>query len=295
MNKEEDMLVDNDWIVDEYGYEVMAKLIDRGSNQEFVLCPKTKRGILAKIHLDDKRTVKRVKYNNGKWQGMLDNGNVINLEEGFMKENFRKKFLEECQNLGHKKMVTIPTGSSRCSLMNRFPSMQCEGAPHVKYMQGDTDSCVFSSLASAFHCTAIPSLKQAANILVMKSKQFSGGVRSMAKAKEVVQDHVKWLQAKKLKNDFNWERDMTKYMFVVGVIKDSQNSQQHAVTIFREWIFDSNEPYALPLNKNNLDICTWDVKDDNVIEDSLFVNFCGGWIFYEEKDRKKKILDNSLI
>jgi hypothetical protein len=88
---------------------------------------------------------------------------------------------------------------------------------------------------------------------------------------------------------------MTKYMFVVGVIKDSHNSQQHAVTIFREWIFDSNEPFALPLNKNNLDICTWDVKDGNVIEDSLFVNFCGGWIFYEEEDRKKKQLDNSVI
>jgi hypothetical protein len=51
----------------------------------------------------------------------------------------------------------------------------------------------------------------------------------------------------------------------------------------------------LPLNKNNLDICTWDVKDGNVIEDSLFVNFCGGWIFYEEEDRKKKQLDNSVI
>jgi hypothetical protein len=118
----------------------------------------------------------------------------------------------------------------------------------------------------------------------------------MAKAKEVVQEQVKWLQSKKLKNCFNWDRDLTKYMFVVGVIKDSHNSQQHAVTIFWEWIFDSNEPFALPLNKNNLDICTWDVKDGgNVIEDSLFVNFCGGWIFYEEKDRKKKILDNSVI
>jgi hypothetical protein len=293
---EEDMYVDSDWVVDEYGHEVMAKLIDRGSNKEFVLAfPNTKKGKLAIIHLDDKQTVKRVKYNNGQWLGMLDNEKVVNLEEGFMKENFRKRFLQECQNLGPREFVPIPTGTSRCSLMKQFPTMKCEGAPSMKYMQGNVDSCVFSSLASAFHCTGIPSLMQAGNILVMRSKKFSGGSKSMTKAKKVVQDHVRWLESKKLKNDFDWESDLTNYMFVVGVMKDSHNSQQHAVTIFREWIFDSNEPYALPLNKNNLDICTWDVKPGNVIEKSVFVNFCGGWIFHERDEKKRKILDHSKI
>jgi hypothetical protein len=295
MDKEEYLIVDDDWIVDVYGHEVMSKLMDRGSNDDFVLCPKSKEKTLAMVHLDGEQLVIRVKYTKGLWQGQLDNGKVITLEQGFMDENFSLRFLDECKKLGHHKFVPIPTGSSRCSIMNILPSMHCEGAPRVKYMQGDTDSCVFSSLASAFHCTKLPSLMQAANILVMRSKKFSGGVRCMRKAKEVVQEHVKWLQSKKLPCCFNWEKDLTKYMFVVGVMKDSGNSQQHAVTIFRDWIFDSNEPFALPLNKQNLDLCTWDVKDGNVIEDSLFVNFSGGWIFEEPLEKRKKILDHCVL
>jgi hypothetical protein len=73
---------------------------------------------------------------------------------------------------------------------------------------------------------------QAANILVMMSKQFSGGVTCMRKAKEVVEEHVRWLEPKRLKKCFNWEQDMTKNMFVLAVIKDSRNAQQHAVTLF---------------------------------------------------------------
>jgi uncharacterized protein YchJ len=42
-------------------------------------------------------------------------------------------------------------------------------------------------------------------------------------------------------------------------------------------------------------MCTWDVKDGNIIEDSLFVNFCGGWIFQEPEEKKKKILDNCVL
>jgi hypothetical protein len=126
----------------------------------------------------------------------------------------------------------------------------------------------------------------------MKSNIFGGGVQSLLKAKQIVEEYARWLQPKKLTNTFNWEEDITRNMFVVGVLKDSGNSQQHAVTIFRNWIFDSNEPFALPLTKKNLDICTWEVKDDNVIKDSLFVSFCGGWIFYEHEDKKKKVLDH---
>ena len=84
---------------------------------------------------------------------------------------------------------------------------------------------------------------------------------------------------------------MTMYMFVVGVLKDSDNSEQHAVTIFRNWIFDSNEPFAMTLNKTNLDVCTWDVRDGNVIHDSSFVSFCGGWIFYKPEEKRNKTLN----
>ena len=72
---------------------------------------------------------------------------------------------------------------------------------------------------------------------------------------------------------------------------DSTGSSQHAVTIFREWVYDSNEPFALPLCKESLDCCTWIVKEGAVQEASLFVQFVDGWIFKEQEEKKKKKLD----
>jgi hypothetical protein len=84
---------------------------------------------------------------------------------------------------------------------------------------------------------------------------------------------------------------MTDYMFVVGVIKDSTNCCQHAVTIFRNWIYDSNEPFALPLSKQSLDLCTWEIRDGAIDQTSSFVSFVDGYIFYEEERKKRKVLD----
>jgi ribosomal protein L2 len=56
--KEEKMIIDDDWIVDVYGYKIMSKLVDRGSNLDFIQCPKTKRGTLAMVHIDGEKTVK---------------------------------------------------------------------------------------------------------------------------------------------------------------------------------------------------------------------------------------------
>jgi hypothetical protein len=80
-------------------------------------------------------------------------------------------------------------------------------------------------------------------------------------------------------------------MFVVGLIKDSTNCCQHAITIFHNWIYDSNEPLALPLSKESLDCCTWDIKDGHIDDASLFVRFRDGWIFEEQETKKKKLLD----
>jgi hypothetical protein len=90
---------------------------------------------------------------------------------------------------------------------------------------------------------------------------------------------------------FFWDNHINNYMFIVGVIQDSTNSCQHAITIYCNWIYDSNEPYALPLSKESLDCCTWEIKDGVIHQASLFVRFCDGWIFQENPGKTKKILD----
>ena len=101
---------------------------------------------------------------------------MVILQQEYISNNFGKRFIEECVKLGDNKFVPIPVGCLRKSLMSLFPSLKCETAPQVKYRQGDNASCIFSSLASAFHCTKIPTLVTAANVLVMKSNEFCGGV-----------------------------------------------------------------------------------------------------------------------
>jgi hypothetical protein len=158
-------------------------------------------------------------------------------------------------------------------------------------MQGTIDRCVYSSLASAFVHTGIPDLVRVAYLLQDKSNRLCGGIDCLQKARIIVEENIRWLEAKKLRNSFDWERDIHDYMFIVGVLQDSTNSCQHAITIFRNWIYDSNEPYALPLSKESLDCCTWEIKDGVIHDASLFVRFSDGWIFQENEQKKKKILD----
>ena len=86
-------------------------------------------------------------------------------------------------------------------------------------------------------------------------------------------------------------KDISDDMIVVGVIKDSEGSWQHAVTMFCKWIFGSNEEIAFPLCKESLDCCTCEVNDGEQNVTSFFVKFIDGWIFYENEKKQKKQLD----
>jgi hypothetical protein len=308
---EEKLAVSDDWVIDMYGKELAKKLIDCDENDQFIM-PITEDGRVAMITIDD-RKITRVKYippayfhetdargndnvttdtcTKGAWKGLLEDGTSLTIMEDIVRGEFGSRFVEECKFLGHKKFVCIPVGSCRLSIMKMFPELRCKNAPPVKFMQGEIDTCVFSSLASAFHQTLIPDLVSVANMLQTKSYRHCGGTKSLTEAKNIVTENVKWLQPNRLPKTFNWEDDINDYMFVVGVIKDNTNSCQHAITIFRNWIYDSNEPFALPLSKESLDCCTWEIKDGEIKNASLFVSFIDGWIFQERETKKKKVLD----
>ena len=311
--KEQHMILADDWVIDTYGKELAKKLIDHGEHEGFLL-PLDKDGKLATFKMDD-RNIIRVKYvpptfvhqydkesgvdlgatgevhAKACWKGLLHDKTVVDLPEQEIEKQFGSQFLNECKRLGKQKFVPIPVGSCRSSVIQLFPYLRCEKAPRINYMQGEIDSCVFSSLASAFHQTSIPDLVRAASILQQKTKKHSGGTKCLAMAKDIVVQNVKWLQPKRLPKNFNWEKDVNDYMFVVGVILDSTNCQQHAITIFQKWIYDSNEPFALPLCKGSLDCCSWDIRNGNVHGASSFVKFSDGWIFRELEMKKKKVLN----
>jgi hypothetical protein len=306
--KAHEIKVTDDWVIDTYGTNIAHRLIDRDEHQEFMQ-PLDKDGNIVVLKLDD-RIITRVKYLPAKyahykdkqgndvvsdqicaqstWKGLLEDGTMLTLREEVVLQQFGIRFVNECKTLGTSKFVGIPVGSSRSSLMTCFPVLRKDEAPPVKFMQGDIDTCVFSLLASAFHHTAIPDLVRVAHILQRRSSSLSGSSKCLHTAMQIVAEHVTWLQPRRLPKCFSWENDINNYMFVVGLIEDSKNCSQHAVTIFRNWIYDSNEPLALPLSKESLDGCTWDIKDGHIDDASLFVRFRDGWIFEEQETKKKK-------
>jgi hypothetical protein len=306
--KEETMTVSDDWVFDTYGIEVANRLIDHAENNGFAI-PVDEHGKLVVIpmtnHLinrvkyipqkvtttENERGVQRTKiYAKAVWKGLQDDGTVCTLTENTVTESFGKDFVAQCKMLGDRKFVPIPVGSCRSSVISTYPHFRCDNAPPVHHRQGDHDTCTYSSLASAFHHTGIPELVKVAILLQNKSNRHCGGTKSLHIAKEIVTNNVKWLQPKRLPKNFDWEKDINDNMFVVGVIQDSTNCCEHAVTIFRNWIYNSNEPYALPLSKESLDSCTWEIRDGVIHEASLFVRFCDGWIFQEPVDKKDKKL-----
>ena len=209
----------------------------------------------------------------------MENGDIVPVDEEVLLEKFGQVFVNEVKELGQKKFVPVPVGSSRQSVMGIIQQLIEPGAPTVRYMQGEMDTCVFSSFATALYSSGDVQLKELANKIQQISSNHEGIVGSLEKVKRVVDGDVKWLQPKWLKKNFVWQEHIGCNDFFVGIIRDNTGSVQHTVSVHNGWIFDSNEPYALPLNKQSLDCCTWEVMDGKIKEYSEFLCFEKGILF----------------
>jgi hypothetical protein len=294
------MEVADDWVFDNYGKGVAAKLIDRAEEDEFVPVPSDSNNTLKDVLLDRKKIV-RVRFRPAKsatlsgkqkhklvshaqWETKLEDNTLIVADEKHLVEQFGEVFVSEVKNLGIKKYVPIPVGSCRHSVVDVMPSLQWTEAPPVKYMQGDKDTCVFSSFASALHSSGDQELKQLAHKISQQGARHVGAITSLKQLRELVAMDASWLQPIITKKGFRWDQEIGLCDFFVGVIRDSTGSVQHAVSAHNCWLFDSNEFCALPLNKESLDCCTWEVENGVVKEHSEFVHFERGILF---KSRRK--------
>jgi hypothetical protein len=123
-------------------------------------------------------------------------------------------------------------------------------------MQRDKNTCVFSSFALALHSTGNANLQKLAQRLHAAGTQHEGEgcVNSLRHVQVLVQQHCKWLQLVRMRSSFDWQESIGEGDFFLSVIRDSSSSTQHAVTLHGGWIFDSNEPWALPLSKKILTV-----------------------------------------
>ena len=79
MEKTEELIVLVEWVSDMYGPEIMSKLVDQASNEEFMKCqPSNKKGgKQLMINMETQKPVKRIKYTkepsmDGRSLGMLE-------------------------------------------------------------------------------------------------------------------------------------------------------------------------------------------------------------------------------
>ena len=92
-----------------------------------------------------------------------------------------------------------------------------------------------------------------------------------------------WLQLfRKSVKKVKWDEDIKQFDLFVGVLKGSDGQVNHAVGIFNNWIFDSNEDCAIPLSQEGLDYC---VSTPTIRNN--FVGFNDGFYFRELGKRQK--------
>ena len=108
------------------------------------------------------------------------------------------------------------------------------------------------SFASALHHVGA---RHAASILYRSSKQIVDRSDTVKRFSEAVRKSDNTLYFVKLKaSSYNIYDPMDNQLVVVA-LKGSDGKEEHCVTIWDKWVFDSNFNFALPLNKESLDLC----------------------------------------
>ena len=108
---------------------------------------------------------------------------------------------------------------------------------------------------------------------------------------QTLRPHLKPLQFKRLQvNNWNILENGDKDL-VVTLLRGSDLSEDHCITVYGQWIFDSNLPKGLPLCKESLDLCVssngGQLFFDTVREAYMCMNY-KSWIGNKNKKNKKK-------
>ena len=216
------------------------------------------------------------------WLGKDGKDNECHLTNLWMVDCFVKKFNEGpwYESLKAKKMrnkwVNVPPGAvvrkrKPCLLAcaesielqkekrqrTIIPSsLLVKGAPPVRVQQGESPTCVFSSLASALFVAG----DDFAGRYIMDTRNASLEARDrMDFVIQKMWGKPTFYTPKRLKN-FDILSDWSPHPTVCK-LKDSQGGVSHCITVWNSWIFDSNYQQALPICKEALDWCCGEKKE----------------------------------
>jgi hypothetical protein len=154
--------------------------------------------------------------------------------------------------------IEIPQGSSKKNYFSLdFGTVHHHLPKSFRIQPPGENSCIFNSLVNALHYINDYEARDLVLVELNKSLEYVE-YRDVAKTRRafaayVMNYCVKGYTAKLLTN-LNVLTDRTMWP-TLCILKGDDNSTNHAVTIVENYIFDSNNSYALPLNESTLDWC----------------------------------------
>jgi hypothetical protein len=155
----------------------------------------------------------------------------------------------------HRKWISVPVGESS----NREVTRDLVANVRVQYQQGDVKTCLFCSLASAFHHLG---RKHTGSVLASMAKKLCNlpAQEQLDEAIKIVKNHDRlykkvdyWKkEAVIAKHDLLGQPNDNPKLFVLRGI---DGGVHHAISVVGSIIFNSNLGQCLTLSKASLDWC----------------------------------------
>ena len=163
-----------------------------------------------------------------------------------MKANLTPGCLHQVKHLSknkNAKWISVPPGADK---HHENAPEHLQTGPEVKYRQSKGERyCLVYSFASALHHIGLHHfaslIYQAADKIVEKHDTF-------ILFSKYLQQKSKYMIHQKLKKKWNILENGENDLVIVSIKSSSNGKEDHCVTLFGKWIFDSNFKKALPLH-----------------------------------------------
>lgn len=198
-------------------------------------------------------------------------------------ELFGAKFVDIVKRYAKRGFINVPPGdvNHTCNAGSPPVCTAFHSNIPIRFPQRNNKTCVMSSFASALWAVGLSAVSMRVAQAVASSEDNPVVLAELASLMN--QQHT-WLQPVRIKkaNQFNLLTYDLRNSLAVVVLKASDGSTTHAITVHDNAMFDSNETTSLMLCQENLDyLCS------TVTQSAQFTGIMAGYIYQEQGKRNR--------
>jgi hypothetical protein len=194
---------------------------------------------------------------------------------------FGAKYVAILQQSAGRGFIHIPPGQAKCESEASAPvqTARCQQLL-IRYPQGDLPTCVFSGFASALWAVGLEGMAMLVKAAVPVTVNDPSVLAQLA---QLISSSPGWLSPHKIKHALMFDllsADLTAALAVV-ILKASDGTTSHAITVHDNIIFDSNERTAIPLCQDNLNyLCSTTMRQ------ATFKGIIAGYVYHEHGQKQ---------